>query len=429
LFDGQNLSDIDDEYKYPFIFDESGSNGEIPVISYPKVEATQFLGFAPDVTIGKRKFRPHLSQKPLTFKGSFDQSLPASLSLVYDVHKAAPDITIEGEGKTWTPLPDLLHSKEFDNNFAVELDDDGTAFIRFPNLVSLAFELETAPLGPGKRIDSSVRTPFYATYRIGNGIRGNVGSESISRIVLDGVEGSIFNRIRNPLSAIGGMEAEDKMLAKHYAPEAFKTQQRAVTPDDYVEVLKRNPDIQKAFSIIRWTGSWYTVFVGIDRVGGKVVDDQFIDEIRNYLNYYRLAGYDVEIKGPIFVPLDIQVKICIKPNYYPSDVVKKLLEVFGSKDNPDGSRGFFHADNFSFGQPVILSRVYERLMNVDGISFCSIVRFQRWGKNPNGEIKRGMIEMDYYEIARLDNDANFQENGKIEFTFDNNIGIPVEEIK
>ena len=231
------------------------------------------------------------------------------------------------------------------------------------------------------------------------------------------------------MPAIGGMEREDIRLAKHYAPEAFKTQERAVTPDDYVEVLKRHPDIQKAFSVIRWTGSWHTVFVGIDRIGGKIVDEQFINEIRDYLNHYRLAGYDVEIKGPTFVPLDIQIKICIKPNYFPSDIVNKLLEVFGSRDNPDGSRGFFHPDNFSFGQPVILSRIYETLMNIDGISFCSIVRFQRWGKNPNGEIKRGMIEMDYYEIARLDNDANFQENGKIEFTFDDNISIPIEEIK
>ncbi len=46
-------------------------------------------------------------------------------------------------------------------------------------------------------------------------------------------------------------------------------QERAVTEEDYTTVLKRHPEVQKAVAIFRWTGSWYTVFVTIDRLGGK----------------------------------------------------------------------------------------------------------------------------------------------------------------
>jgi hypothetical protein len=54
-------------------------------------------------------------------------------------------------------------------------------------------------------------------------------------------------------------------------------------------------------------------------------------------------------------------------------------------------------------------------MSVEGVASCKVELFQRWGKTPNNEIENGMIEMEYFEIPRLDNDPNFPENGKIEF--------------
>jgi hypothetical protein len=41
-------------------------------------------------------------------------------------------------------------------------------------------------------------------------------------------------------------------------------------------------------------------------------------------------------------------------------------------------------------------------------------RFRRWGQ-PAPAAARGQIEMGRLEIARLDNDPNAQENGRIEF--------------
>ena len=409
--------------------DEDNGNASVDSsLHHPKiikVDATEFLGFALPSAIGKRKFRPTLLRKPLTFVGPFDESLPASAALIYDVRKAHPDITLRGEEKTWFPLGDLLKSKEFDNNFVVELENDGTALIRFANFEryqALEDAIVTSDLGGGSDI-----SPFYATYRIGNGVRGNVGAETITRIVVDKPK-ITFARIRNAAPASGGTEPEDIDLVRQYAPEAFRVQQRAVTADDYADILKRHPEVQKAFATIRWTGSWYTVFVAVDRFGGKQVDADFKKNIYDYLNRYRLACYDLEVKEPIYVPLHILLDVCIRPNYFPGNIKKKLLDVFSSYDNSDGSRGFFHPDNLSFGQPVFLSKIYQAAMSVDGISSCTIEIFQRLGKIPNGEIGKGMIEMGYYEIACLDNDPDFAENGKIEFTF-GGIEVPVKELE
>ena len=41
------------------------------------------------------------------------------------------------------------------------------------------------------------------------------------------------------------------------------------------------------------------------------------------------------------------------------------------------------------------------------------LRFQRWGKSANQELQNGVIEFSTLEIARLDNDPNFPENGQL----------------
>jgi hypothetical protein len=176
----------------------------------------------------------------------------------------------------------------------------------------------------------------------------------------------------------------------------------------------------------RWTGSWYTMFVTIDRKGGRPVDAQFETELRSFLERFRLAGHDLEIDGPRFVPLEIVLTVCVAPNYFRSNVKQALLDVFSNGDLPDGRRGFFHPDNFTFGQPVYLSEIIATAMDVSGVQWVDVIekatalppngtRFQRWGETAHGEIDAGLIRMDRLEIARLDNDPSLPENGRIDF--------------
>lgn len=177
----------------------------------------------------------------------------------------------------------------------------------------------------------------------------------------------------------------------------------------------RHPDIQQAAATVRWTGSWHTVYVTIDRKGGRAADDAFIAEIKAYLDCYRMAGYDIEVNGPLFIPLDIACDVCVKPGYFQTDVQNALLDVFSSRELPDGSRGFFHPDQFTFGQALYLSRLYAAAMAVEGVSFIDVKKFRRLGKKDAGELAAARICASRLEVLRLDNDPNFPENGKIEF--------------
>ncbi len=358
------------------------------------------------------RFRPSLQLAPITHRLPYNDELArtqAAATVIQQVpQEALPDVELEGDGERWSARRDLLASDRFAADFVVEIEDDGRASLRFGD--GVYGEQPT----PGSRLT--------ARYRVGNGRAGNVGAEAINRIVLpvDGV-----SRIWNPLPVAGGTDAEQLQQVRLYAPQAFRRQERAVTEADYAEVAQRHPEVQKAVATRRWTGSWYTMFVTIDRSGGQPVDADFEAEMVAHLERYRMAGGDVEIDGPIFVPLDIVLRVCVQPAHFRGQVKQRLLQVFSNHGMSDGTRGFFHPDHFTFGQSVYLSQIYQTAMAVEGVAWVELTRFQRWGEKPNltlengvlanQDIKTGALSADRLEVLRLDNDPNFPENGKIDF--------------
>jgi hypothetical protein len=157
------------------------------------------------------------------------------------------------------------------------------------------------------------------------------------------------------------------------------------------------------------------MFITVDRRGMEGVDPQFEDELREFIERYRMAGHDVEIDAPLFVALDVELHVCMRPGYFAGDVERRLLEVFSASRFSDGNTGFFFPDRFTFGQSVYLSAVVASAMAVPGVAYVTPVRFQRLNRNPAGEIAKGLIAMARLEIARLDNDPNAPENGRIRF--------------
>ena len=346
-----------------------------------------------------RPYRPYLAAGPLTFRADFDQTLDAASATQTDPSGALPVVAVTGEDATWTPQFDLLGSDRFATDFVVEVESDGIAHLRFGD-------------------DERGRQPeegseFNAAYRVGNGRTGNLGAEAIARVVaaFPGV-----HQVRNPLAATGGVDLESLERIRLDAPEAFRIQERAVTEADYAEVTGRFAGVQRAAAQFRWTGSWYTAFVTVDRTGGATLDPTFQGNLARFLDRYRMAGQDIELERPVTVPLDILLDVCVKAGYFRTDVQRSLLERFSNRVLPDGTRGFFHPDNFTFGQPVYLSRVFETAMSVAGVEWVQADTFQRFGKEPAQELEQEVLTPAPREVIVLDNDPNFPENGRLQLT-------------
>lgn len=378
----------------------SVARGNVVLADHGKTLVKQAL--VPAAAPAEVDYRPRLQHTGITFAVSYDDKSAkvkaASAALQQDPHKALPAVWLHEGGEKWSTQRDLLASDRFAPEFVVEEERDGTAQLRFGDDIL------------GKEPAAGFKPA--ATYRVGSGRKGNVGAKAISRVVWN--DGGI-TKVRNPMPAVGGRDAETMEEVRQFAPQEFRTQKRAVTETDYARMTQLHPEVQKAAARFRWTGSWYTVFVTVDRKGGWEVDSEFKTEICKHLEQYRMAGYDLEIKGPVLVPLDIIMNVCVKPGYFRSNVKETLLTVFSRYDLPDGRRGFFHPDNFTFGQPVYLSALYQRAMEVAGVASVEVKKFQRWGKIAKKEKEDGFLKPAELEIIRLDNDPNFPENGKLEF--------------
>lgn len=361
------------------------------------------------------RFNPVLAEAPLTHAldiptllaaphGDESAWCAASALLLADPRHASPAIAaLEGTPRgaalpdRWTVQRDLLQSAGTATDFTVEVQDDGRARLRFGDDIH------------GKRPDAG--TQFKVVYRIGNGSAGNVGAGAIAHIVA--VAGGSLLRVSNPVPAAGGMEPEPIEAARRDAPQAFRVQERAITAADYAAATERRADVQRAAARFRWTGSWYTVFVTPDRYGGADVDAPFAGRVRRHLERFRGAGYDVVVRTPRYVPLDVALHVCVRPGYFRADVRQAVLRALSSEVLPDGSLGAFHPDRFSFGEPVYLSRVVAAAQAVEGVEAVWPERFQRLFDPIPTSLTTGTIEIGALEIAQLANDPNFRERGRL----------------
>ncbi|MGP1372612.1 MAG: putative baseplate assembly protein [Almyronema sp.] len=344
------------------------------------------------------RFQPQLAIKPLTQAEPYRPAPSAQAVFQRQISAALPAITLQselsGQRANWLPVRDLLNSDRQDLNFIVETETDGSAVIRFGD--------DRYGLRP------SPGTRFSATYRVGNGTQGNIGADTLAHIVS---EQAAITQIRNPLAAQGGREPESLEQVRQAAPFAFRVQERAVTLADYAAAAERHPQVQKAAATFRWTGSWRTVFVTVDRLGGLPVDAAFETDLRQHLERFRLAGYDLEVDGPRWVSLAIDLVVCVQSSYFRSAVQAALLQVLSNRLLPSGRRGLFHPDNFTFGQAVYLSQIYAAVQAVAGVASAQITAFQRQGSPSHSALESGVLAIGRLEIAQLDNDPDFPERG------------------
>jgi hypothetical protein len=335
--------------------------------------------------------------------------------------------------QTWSVQRDLLESGPSDLNFVVEMDNNGYGHVRFGDGVC------------GYQPDAG--TLFRASYHVGNGTAGNVGAETITYIVLREEKLSGVNlRPRNPLAAAGGTDPEPIDDVKQFAPYAFRDQlERAITAGDYASIAADNERrlearatleaedpaicaaaftrLQGAKAALRWTGSWYTALVALDPSDEETSPPELIDEVTLYLQPFRRMGYDLLVSQAEYVPLKVSITVCVLPNYLRGDVEGAVLDALSNRVLPDGSLGFFHPDNLTFGGGVYVSQLLATAQAVAGVQNVMVTELERSeisdpasGSDPDELPCNSALLLGPFEIAQLDNDPSFPEHGQLVLT-------------
>ena len=327
-----------------------------------------------------------------------------------------------GTADPWDEVSSLIHSSdsaEGGDHFVVETDENRRSLIRFGNGKN-GMELPDGAL-------------VTATYQYGEPLEGNVGADTIVSfdaltVAVDPAAPALMLRACwNPFDVTNGRDREPVAEIIRRVPEAYRQRQlRAVTIADYVARAQEIEGVSRATAKYAWTGSWRTVRVVIDPVGTSELSYKLQKEVEAYLNAVRLIGEDLEVRPPAFVPLEIKVKLCAKPDVWPEDIKFVLEQEFSDGWTADGRMGFFHPDLWTFGQPLYASQIIGRAFVVEGVEHvisqkanaASLdppisVSIKHWN-SPFAPVE-SLTLLNFDEIIMVQNDPDHMERGTITF--------------
>jgi hypothetical protein len=308
------------------------------------------------------------------------------------------------ENQPWSEVESLVQSDDsasFGRRFMVETDEARRSTLRFGNGIN------------GQLLPFGARV--QARYQIGGGHEGNVGADQLVNLEpLTGALMGAFTDAWNPFDVTDGRDPELPERIRRNAPEAYRARQlRAVTLADYVRRAEEVPRVSRAVARYAWTGSWRTVRVVIDPVGSTTLDEPLRADVAAHLEAVRLVGEDLELRPPHYIPIELRIVVCALPDFWREDLSFVLEQEFSDGYTADGRRGFFHPDEWSFGQDLHRSTIEGRVHRVAGVAHVVSIAMKRFDAPTPGLPGIEALEMGFDEVVLCANDPSHLELGLV----------------
>lgn len=357
--------------------------------------ADEMKRLVPKLKTPPESLQPHLACPAEAPKPAATTPAPSEEFKVYQAFVENLEAAIR-----WTAKPHLLDSAPDDRHVVVEIDNERRCHLRFG-------DGQLGMLPPDA-------TSFYVKYRRGNGPAGNIGAEAIRHLVYRHQQPAAVTAVRNPKPARGGTEYETLDHARLFAPRTFRDQlQRAITADDYSQIVREefSDRVQQVRATLHRTSIGYDVAVAIDPLADEPNPGELIADVERFLQRRRRIGHVVRASLPTYVGLHLALTVCVADGYLRAHVRRELLDRFSNRRRDDGTPGFFHPDNFGFGDELYVSRVVQAARQVPGVDNVVLTRFERSAAGDQGELEAGILRFGPLEIPRLDNDPQRPERG------------------
>jgi hypothetical protein len=305
---------------------------------------------------------------------------PGSAAPVADVVLTT---TLGSAVQAWTLRDTLAFSQGGQYDFAIEIDENDQATVVF---------------GDGNfGVVPASGTQIAATYRTGGGAAGNVPAGAIQTIVGAPQLALIGATITNPAPATGGAERESIANAVQQAPAVFRALRRAVTADDYEALALSFQGVGKVRAV---PGGWNQVSLLVAPAGGGKVSDVLEAGLKAYLEDKRMLSQVIEIQDVDYIPIQVTAQIAVQSYYVPADVSAAVLAV---------AAALLDFDQVDFGQTVYLSKYYEQIQEVPGVTFVNITEFRRADDLTGPPVApSGLIQLGANEIPVIPSDAAYQ---------------------
>ena len=352
----------------------------------PDSSSFYYETFPDGATICRLPNLPVLWQK--TTPGGYD--VPVSTVAV----QVAPSV----DSPNWIEVHDLVHSTSADADYVVETDEQLRSLVRFGD----GTNGEVLP-------ENAVVT---CTWLSGFGPDGNVGSDSLTHFDSPAPAAVCWN----PFDITDGSAPEPPSSIIRRVPEAYQyRQQRAITLADYAACAEAVPGVQAAYAAYAWTGSWRTVRVAIEPAGTFTLSAALRGSVEQRLEALHLIGEDLEIRAPEYVPLRINVVVCVSPGYWIEEVSPVVAQAFSDGYTAAGAAAFFNPGRWTFGQPLYASQIEGALQGIEGVEHVISIAMSQWWRPwiQSSEV----MAVAPSQIIEVRSDPNEIEDGWIDFDF------------
>jgi predicted phage baseplate assembly protein len=282
----------------------------------------------------------------------------------------------------------LAFSRSPDRAFAITTDEN---------------EITTILFGDGQYGEiPPVGARILASYRTGGGVIGNVGAGQITIIGKSPQLQILGARVINRTPASGGAERETIDQAVKFAPTLFSSMQRAVTADDYVAQALLFPGVSKARATV---GNWNFVNLYIAPTGdGELPSDILKSDLLTYFEDRRMLTTLIRIQDPDYIRVKVTAAISALAYYKSSDVLTNAQAAV---------EDLLSFENAQFGETLYISKIYEVLEAVPGVSTVFVSVFNR-ADSSDAVTSDGRVLMGENEIPVLrDGDLNIVVSGGV----------------
>ena len=341
-------------------------------------------------------YRFRLSEVPLTFGfgRSFVSGGPVASLYRVDPRTAEPHVAVvdgDGKGFGWFPEPDLLGSDAFSRAFVAEPDN-----LRCGIVALRGRDVRAPALVPGDRGGSRV-VRLLAIYRVGNGRAGQRGRrDHRARHRTRAHRGRLADHRRGAQPAAGLRRRRPRGDRAGQARGPGRLPCRDLSGGHRGRLRpggRAAAQVSRAAATFRWTGSWYTVFVDRRPSGhrpGRRPPGASACGPSSPATGRPATTWRSTRRGSC--PWRSRSRCAPNPTTSPATCGGRSPTRARQPVLPDGRVGFFHPDNFTFSQPVHLSRLYAAVAAVEGVDSAEVVTFKRYGEAPAGELARRRID-------------------------------------
>lgn len=293
-------------------------------------------------TVGATQGETVTDEAVATSDGSVDQSYPLFQTPVID-----DSVTVyvdEGAGEVlWTQLAHLIDATNNQKAYSLYSDEDGVVHVVFGD-------------GANGKIPA-LGADITATYRVGGGSSGNVGTGTITLAVgtLSGV-----TVITNTGAATGGADPETLDEIRIAAPQSIKAIDRAVTLADYATLAKAITGVALA-KAVGTSSTAVTVYVA--PVGGGAPTTGLKNLVAAYLAEKKMFSTTITMADPTYTGIDISMNLVVLSQYNRT-AVSLAVE--------DALNALLDMSANEFGQYIALSDVYNAVLAVEGVDRVTI---------------------------------------------------------